>query len=260
MTKQIASTRRNSRSERSRTPQVDQRDPRQLHKTSTYRDKLESQGYDSYKAFRVDPKTENQNLLLEAIPEYDIVVALGPAGTGKTYCSVGKVVELYNKGHYKKIVIARSIIPTGKSMGYLPGDLKEKMIPWLLPMLSVMEKAFGKQKFDIMMAKDDISIQPLETIRGRSFEDSLILIDEAQNLSFEEIKAITTRLGENSKMVLMGDAFQSDLQGKSALLTFCAMCARHNIEIPVIQFGLDDIVRSDIVGKLVRMFVMEHKE
>lgn len=217
----------------------------------------EENSFGRERGFHVIPKTTNQERLLDAIETCAITVALGSAGVGKTYCGVGKAAMLFNKGKYKSIVMTRSIIPTGKSMGFLPGDVTEKMVPWLLPMISVLEKAFGKSKYEYMFAKGIISIQPLETIRGRSFEDSLIIVDEAQNLSDEEIKAITTRLGENSKMVLMGDAFQSDLQGKCALLKFAEMCERHDIKIPVVEFTVDDIVRSDIVAQLVKMFMYE---
>ena len=207
--------------------------------------------------FRLDPKTENQRILINAINTNDIVVALGSAGVGKTYCSVGRVAQLFNEGKYKNIVMTRSIIPTGPSMGALPGTVTEKMIPWLLPMISVLEKAFGKTKYEYMFNRGIITIQPLETIRGRSFEDTLILVDEAQNLSFEEVKAITTRLGEGSKMVLMGDAFQTDLKGPCAVVKFAEMCNRYNIPIPVVEFTVDDIVRSDLVAMLVKMFVIE---
>ena len=231
--------------------------PTTARKTSRYRDKHEAAN--GVRVFTIRPKTENQSRLLSVIEDYEIVIALGPAGTGKTYCSAAKVAQLYQGGLYDKIILARSIIPTGKSMGYLPGDVKEKLRPWLLPMLSVLEKAFGKNKYEAMYAKGDIDLQPLETIRGRSYENSLIMVDECQNLDFEEIKAITTRLGEGSKMILMGDTFQSDIKGSSSILKFSNMCNRHDLEIPVVQFDADDIVRSDIVGKLVRMFMKEAK-
>ena len=100
-------------------------------------------------------------------------------------------------------------------------------------------------------------MQPLETIRGRSFENSLVLVDECQNLTIEELKAITTRLGENSKMVLMGDSSQSDINSGKDILKFVSICRKHNIEIPIIEFTVEDIVRSDIVGQLVKAFIKE---
>jgi phosphate starvation-inducible PhoH-like protein len=211
----------------------------------------------SPKPFHIEPKTDNQGFLLEAIHKNPITVALGCAGTGKTYCSAMKAAQLFLKGGYDEIVLSRSIIPTGKSMGFLPGDVSEKMIPWLLPIISVLEKGFGKAKYDMLFHSGKITIQPLETIRGRSFERAIMLVDEAQNLDFEELKAITTRIGEGSKMVLMGDTFQSDIRGESALLKFCNMCERHGVVVPVIQFGINDIVRSDIVASLVKMFMHE---
>jgi phosphate starvation-inducible PhoH-like protein len=209
--------------------------------------------------FHITAKNVKQQFLLDSIEGSAITVALGPAGTGKTYVSVKKAVQLFMQtgSGYRKIILARSIIPTGKSMGYLPGDVTEKLVPWVLPMLSVIEDSLGKSQMEYLMATDAIEIQPLETIRGRSFENALILIDEAQNLDFEEIKAITTRLGEGSKMILMGDAWQSDIRGDTPLLDFCAMCERANISIPVVQFSINEIVRSDIVGALVKMFHLE---
>lgn len=205
----------------------------------------------------IQPKTKNQQLLLDAIDNYPITVTLGAAGVGKTFCAASKVAQLYDRGNYSNIILTRSNVPTGKSIGYFPGDVKEKLTPWLLPLLSVLEKRFGKTKLECLLSRDTIQLQPLETIRGRSFEDSLILVDECQNLTIEELKAITTRIGENSKMILMGDSTQSDINNGADILRFCSICAKHSIDIPIIQFTVDDIVRSDIVGQLVRAFIKE---
>jgi phosphate starvation-inducible PhoH-like protein len=109
-----------------------------------------------------------------------------------------------------------------------------------------------------MMNKSEIEIQPIETIRGRSYENALVLVDEAQNLSIDELKAITTRLGENSKLVLMGDPAQSDVKDGKDLLKFCTVVRRAGIQLPIIEFSVDDIVRSDIVADLVRVFIKEN--
>jgi phosphate starvation-inducible PhoH-like protein len=206
------------------------------------------------KNFHIQPKTKNQQTLLDAIEEFAITVTYGPAGTGKTYISAMKAVQLYLKGGYEKIILSRANVPTGRSLGHFPGTVQEKMAPWLMPLTSNLEKGFGKGVYDNLVHNETIEIQPLETIRGRSFEDSIILIDEAQNLNFEEIKAVTTRLGEGSKLILMGDPNQSDVDNGMAIMKFVTMCKRSNIEIPVVEFGVDDIVRSDIVAQLVRMF------
>jgi len=209
------------------------------------------------RSFHIQPKTENQRLLLDAINEFPITVTLGAAGVGKTYCAASKVAQLYLTGKYDHIILTRSNVPTGRSLGFFPGDINEKLTPWLLPLISVLEKQLGKTKYDYILEKNIIQLQPLETIRGRSFENSLVLVDECQNLTIEELKAITTRLGENSKMILMGDATQSDIDNGSNIIKFCKICEKHNIEIPIVRFTVDDIVRSDIVGQLVRAFIKE---
>ena len=209
------------------------------------------------RSFHIQPKTQNQQLLLEAIDEFPIVVTLGAAGVGKTYCAASKIAQLYLTGKYDTIILTRSNVPTGRSLGFFPGDIKEKLTPWLMPMISVLEKQIGKTKYEYITAKNILQMQPLETIRGRSFENSLVLVDECQNLTIEELKAITTRLGENSKMVLMGDSSQSDINSGKDILKFVSICRKHNIEIPIVEFTVDDIVRSDIVGQLVKAFIKE---
>lgn len=207
--------------------------------------------------FHIQPKNRNQQKLLDAIENFPITVTLGAAGVGKTYCAASKVAQLYLKGKYEYIVLARSNVPTGRSLGFFPGDVKEKLRPWLQPLISVLEKQLGRTKFEYMLEKDIVQFQPLETIRGRSYENSLIVVDECQNLTIEELKAITTRLGENSKMILSGDSSQSDINDGREILKFCDICDRHDIDIPIIEFTVDDIVRSDIVGQLVKAFIKE---
>jgi phosphate starvation-inducible PhoH-like protein len=208
-------------------------------------------------SFHLLPKNEKQDDLIDAIKECPITVTMGCAGTGKTYCSAGTVAQLFMKGKYKKIVLTRANVPTGKSLGHFPGTVEEKMTPWLMPMLEVLTKAFGKGKYEYMLSKGEIEIQPIETIRGRSYENALVLVDEAQNLNIEEIKAITTRIGENTKLVLMGDPAQSDVSNGKDLIRFARKVNQAGILLPVIEFGVDDIVRSDIVADLVRLFIEE---
>lgn len=205
----------------------------------------------------VQPKNEKQNNLIDAIRYNDISVAIGPAGTGKTYISAMTFASLYMKGRYNKIVLTRANVPTGRSLGFFPGTIDEKLAPWLAPITTVLKKAFGDSHYQNLVSQRRIELQPLETIRGMSYENSLVMVDEAQNLNFEEIKAITTRLGENSKLVLSGDQSQSDVENGKSLMKFVNMCRRNSIAIPVVEFPADDIVRSDIVGQLVRMYMSE---
>ena len=208
-------------------------------------------------AFHIQPKNATQNYLLESIENNTMTVCIGPAGTGKTYCSGMKAAQLYVKGNYKKIVITRPNVSTGRSLGFFKGDITEKMTPWLKPIMNVLEKGMGPGRFECDMRQGRIDIQPMETIRGNSFEDCLIICDESQNLTMEELKAMVTRIGENSKLILLGDPNQSDVKNGNDLQRFVDMCVKHGVPCPVVRFTLDDVVRSDIVKHLLIMF---HKE
>jgi len=157
------------------------------------------------KAIHIQPKTENQNRLLRAIELNQLVVTIGPAGVGKTYCAVNAAINLLVQGKTKKLVLVRANIPTGKTLGSFPGDIYDKLGPWLAPMTSEIKKRLGANDYEAKRHSGQIEFHPLETIRGASFENTIILVDESQNLTYEEVKAITTRIGENSKMILMGD-------------------------------------------------------
>jgi phosphate starvation-inducible PhoH-like protein len=200
---------------------------------------------------------QKQQELLDAIHDSTMTIAIGTAGTGKTYCSASKVAQLFLKGGYETIILTRPNVSTGKSLGFFPGDISEKLEPWLAPLLSVLKESLGTGRYEYLRSKNQIQIQPLETIRGQSFNDALILIDECQNLDMHEIEALTTRIGRNSKMVLMGDPRQSDVKNGMAIEKFVDMCEKYNIHVPTIRFGLNDVVRSDIVGQLVKAFYYE---
>lgn len=208
-------------------------------------------------AFHIQPKNATQNYLLESIENNTMTVAIGPAGTGKTYCTGMKAAQLYLKGNYSKIIITRPNVSTGRSLGYFKGSVEEKMTPWLKPILNVLSQGIGNGRFECDMRQGNIEIQPLETIRGNSFEDCIIICDESQNLLLTEIMAMSTRIGENCKLIMLGDPAQHDLKGGSDLQTFVDMCIKHNIPCPVVRFGLNDVVRSDIVKHLLTMFYKE---
>lgn len=209
-------------------------------------------------AFHIQPKNETQNYLLECIEHNVMTICIGPAGTGKTFCSGMKTAQLFLKGGYDKIVLTRPNISTGKSLGYFPGSVNEKMEPWLKPLMEVLSEGLGKGRYEYLLRQGQIEIQPIETVRGRSFENSLILVDESQNLCMAEIKALTTRIGENSKLILLGDPAQSDVHNGNDLLDFVDMCHHHDVEAPIVKFSIKDIVRSDIVAQLVKMFYKEN--
>jgi phosphate starvation-inducible PhoH-like protein len=214
-----------------------------------------TQTFDS-KAVHIQPKTEKQDDLLTAIKLYDLVVTTGPAGVGKTYISVNAALNALFKGQQQSIILTRPNISTGRSLGFFPGDIKEKLEPWLAPMLSEMKKRLGETHLDNLKRKGKIQIQPFETVRGSSFDNSFILVDEAQNLTYEEIKAITTRIGVNSKMVLMGDPMQKD-QKYDDLAKLQKILKKYEVPSAVVTFTVNDIVRSDIVANLVKAYMQE---
>jgi len=198
----------------------------------------------------IQPKTEAQMAMLNAMRNNSIVVALGPAGVGKTYLAVNEAINGLSSNSRRKIILSRSNMPTGKSLGSFPGDIKDKLSPWLAPMTSEIQRRIGENNYNNQLRLGNIQMQPLETIRGCSFDNSDILFDEAQNLTFEEVKAISTRVGENSRLVFMGDPFQTDIR-EPGLMRFCRIMEEHGIDIPIIRFGTKDIVRSDIVRDIV---------
>ena len=226
--------------------------------SKTRRSKKESFLYElhSAPAYHLKPLNTKQGVLLDAIDNFSIVTAIGSAGTGKTYCVTYKAAKCLLENTVDKIILSRANQPTGKSLGFFPGTLEEKMTPWIMPMLTNLKKALGSGKYECAM-KESIQMQPIETIRGQSFDDAFIIIDEAQNLTFDEIKAISTRIGKNSILVFCGDPAQSDVKKGEGIKKFIQICKKHDIEMPVIQFGIEDIVRSDIVGKLCAAYEKE---
>lgn len=204
------------------------------------------------------PKTQQQSELFHQLKHNHLLVALGPAGTGKTFTVASQAAIWLVGGHIDRVVLARANVPTGKSLGAIPGTLEEKLEPWVMPMTDVLRGQMGRAYYEHAISKGKIETVALETIRGRSFDNAMVLIDEAQQLTMEEIKAITTRIGENSVLVLMGDPKQSDKAGKVALIAFSDLLVTHDIESTcVVEFDLDDIVRSDTCARMVKMFYKE---
>jgi phosphate starvation-inducible PhoH-like protein len=210
------------------------------------------------KAVHIQPKTQTQDRLLRAIESSQLVVTIGPAGVGKTFCAVNAAVNLLVQGRIKKLVLVRANIPTGKTLGSFPGDIYDKLGPWLAPMTSEIKKRLGANDYDAKRHSGQIEFHPLETIRGASFENTIILVDESQNLTYEEVKAITTRIGEGSKMILMGDPMQRDTRD-SGLVEFKKIIKKYDLEVPVVEFSVDDIVRSDLVASLVKAYINHEK-
>ena len=203
------------------------------------------------------PKTNTQGDLISALTSSNQVFILGPAGTGKTYVTATFAADLYITKEIDKIVITRPHVTVGKDMGYLPGTLEEKTYPWALPVLDVLIKHLGKGAVETGIKNGNIEMAPLALMRGRSFDNSFIIVDETQNITTHELKMLLTRVGEGSRIVLNGDVQQSDLPHGDGLSKVIHLSKKHMLPVPVVEFGVDDIIRSDICAQWVKVFLKE---
>ena len=203
------------------------------------------------------PRTDKQKDLITALKGNTQVFILGPAGTGKTYVTATYAADLYTTKDIDKIVITRPHVAVGKELGFLKGDLTEKTMPWALPVLDVLEKHLGKGAVETGIKNGNIEMAPLALMRGRSFENAFIIVDETQNITTHELKMLLTRVGEGSTIVLNGDVQQSDLKEADGLSKVIHLAKKHMIPVPVVEFGVEDIVRSDICAQWVKVFMKE---
>lgn len=202
-------------------------------------------------------RSENQQLYIDALQSDNQIIVCGPAGTGKTYIAATHAANLYQMKEIDKIVITRPHVAVGKDIGYLPGTLEEKTTPWAMPVLDVLERHLGKGAVETGIKNGNIEMCPLALIRGRTFDNSFIILDEAQNLTIPEVKALLTRVGEGSTVVLDGDVQQSDIKEQSGLSKVIGLAKKHQIPAPVIEFTIDDVVRSDICKMWIKVFMEE---
>jgi|TARA_R110002167_G_scaffold144139_1_gene334208 phosphate starvation-inducible PhoH-like protein len=230
---------------------VTQQQPKTRRKT-TYK------GADQKATSGLTPKTTRQKEFIEALTDSTQVFVLGPAGTGKTYITATVAADQYTTKSIDKIVITRPHVAVGKDLGYLPGSLEEKTYPWALPVLDVLIKHLGKGAVETGIKSGNIEMAPLALMRGRSFENAFIIVDETQNITTHELKMLLTRVGENSTIVLNGDVQQSDLKEADGLSKVIHLAKKHLLPVSVIEFGVDDIVRSDICAQWVRVFMKEN--
>lgn len=201
-------------------------------------------------------KTANQYSLSKAINKNDLVFSIGPAGTGKTFLAVLMACNAYKKDSIKKIILTRPAVEAGESLGFLPGDLKEKVDPYLMPLYDALYEILGEEKVSAMIEKNAIEIIPLAYMRGRTLNDSFVILDEAQNTTPGQMLMFLTRLGLNSKMIVNGDLTQVDLninKTKSGLLL--AYEKLRNINgIEFVEFKKSDIVRNPLVEKIIEKY------
>lgn len=205
------------------------------------------------------PQTENQRTYANHLNTQDLIFTIGCAGTGKTYMAATKAAMMYNDAQIKRIIITRPNIPSSRSLGAFPGTLEEKMAPWVLPVIEILRGHLGRVKVETMLKDRNIVVEPFETMRGRTFDDAFILLDEAQNTTYDELKMFLTRLGEGSKVVVNGDVAQTDLKHTSGLRTIINIIKGQMLAYPVVEMTEEDIVRSDVCADWIRAFSKHEK-
>ena len=206
------------------------------------------------KEFEFEPRTENQKKLINEIKKNTVVFATGPAGTGKTLVSVAIAAKMLLNKDVERIVITRPVIEAAEdNLGYLPGDLEEKIDPYLVPLKDSLSKFFGKEIVESLFIDKKIEVVPLAYMRGRSLEDSIIICDESQNATFEGLHMLLTRVGKNSRLIVNGDLSQIDLRPRNRSGLEKVMSALRNIEdIGFVHFHTEDIQRHPVVGAIVK--------
>lgn len=200
-------------------------------------------------------RSENQQLLIDSFNKNDMIFAVGPAGTGKTYLSIALAVKAMKEKNAKKIILSRPAVEAGEKLGFLPGDMKDKIDPYLQPLYDALEDMIPAAKLQDMMDKHIIQIAPLAFMRGRTLSDAVVILDEAQNTTPAQIRMFLTRMGWNTKMIITGDMTQIDLphEQKSGLKE--ALQLLSGIEgISVVEFNKKDIVRHKLVTRIVNAY------
>lgn len=200
-------------------------------------------------------RSENQQLLIDSFNKNDMIFAVGPAGTGKTYLSIALAVKAMKEKNAKKIILSRPAVEAGEKLGFLPGDMKDKIDPYLQPLYDALEDMIPAAKLQDMMDKHIIQIAPLAFMRGRTLSDAVVILDEAQNTTPAQIRMFLTRMGWNTKMIITGDMTQIDLphDQKSGLKD--ALQLLSGIEgISVVEFNKKDIVRHKLVTRIVNAY------
>jgi len=202
----------------------------------------------------IQPLTHRQAEYLDALASSSQVIVLGPAGTGKTYIAGTRAADQLRQRRISKVVITRPNVPSGRSLGFFPGTLEEKIAPWVAPLTEAMKERMGQAAFEIALKTGDIEIVPFEVMRGRTFKNCLVILDEAQNTTTAEIKMFLTRIGDDCQVIINGDVSQTDLRETSGLRTVMHLIKSRMMPIPVVEFTRDDIVRSGICAEWVKAF------
>lgn len=209
----------------------------------------------------IKSRSENQQQLIDAYEKNDMVFAVGPAGTGKTYLSIALAVKALKEKAIKKIILSRPAVEAGEKLGFLPGDMKDKIDPYLQPLYDALEDMIPAVKLQDMMEKHIIQIAPLAFMRGRTLSDAVVILDEAQNTTSQQIRMFLTRMGMNTKMIITGDLTQIDLPREQRSGLKEALKILDGVEgIGVVKLGQKDIVRHKLITRIVNAYDKYDKE
>ncbi len=200
---------------------------------------------------KVRPRTDNQRVLMEAIETKPLTVALGPAGTGKTYLAIAAAVEALDAGTVSRIVLSRPAVEAGENLGFLPGDMREKLDPYLRPLWDALNDRMGPKRLSQHLDDGTIEIAPVAFMRGRTLNNAFVLIDEAQNCTYGQLKMLLTRLGWHSTMVMTGDPDQTDLLPELSGLAAIGTKLDGLDDVSVVRLTQQDVVRHPLVGRML---------
>ena len=200
---------------------------------------------------KVRPRSDNQRLLMEAIEARTLTIAMGPAGTGKTYLAISAGVEALEAGTVSRIVLSRPAVEAGENLGFLPGDMREKLDPYLRPLYDALNDRLGAKRLRQHLDDGTIEIAPVAFMRGRTLNNSFVLIDEAQNCTYGQLKMMLTRLGWHSSMVITGDPDQTDLLPELSGLAQIGQRLEALEEVAVVRLTDHDVVRHPLVGRML---------
>lgn len=200
-------------------------------------------------------RTPTQATYIQALRRKEMVFGIGPAGTGKTYIAVAAGVEMYEQNKIDRLVFTRPAVEAGEKLGFLPGDMKEKIDPYLRPIYDALHDFLGTERVEKMMERGEIEIAPLAFMRGRTLSRAYVVLDEAQNTTTSQMKMFLSRMGEDSKMVITGDPSQTDLlNGQMSGLKEALLVLRDIEDISFIEFNNQDVVRHKLVGKILQAY------
>lgn len=206
------------------------------------------------------PKSLGQNSYFEALNNYELVFGLGPAGTGKSYLAVAKGIDMLKKGLVEKIILTRPAVEAGERLGFLPGDMKEKIDPYLRPIYDALYEMMPSDRVEKKIQSGEIEIAPLAFMRGRTFNNAYVIVDEAQNTTSVQMKMVLTRIGEGSRMVINGDLSQVDLPSGqiSGLQESQKILSKIN-DIKIVSLEAEDVIRHPIVAKIIKAYDQKNK-